>query len=208
MTVIVLRENGHLFVRPFLPSLPPPPIRSLPSTPHHRRIASLPRPSVRRATQSSVRPPGGRNAPLSPAKLRNEVDWMGRARGRVSLLSRSTSKMALSPPLTNSTGTSAGHHYPFGKVLNKSRVSRRSNLLCLSYHCLPCLQIMGTRVGGAAARRRRHRQASVFNLERSGSTAAARAPCIYNFIPWSTASYVLSAYGGGGPKPFAAAAKP
>ena len=193
----------------FGPSFPPPPIRSLPSTPQENCLPpSSVRLSVRRATQSSVRPPGGRNAPLSPAKLRNEVDWMGRARGRVSLLSRSTSKMALSPPLTNSTGTSAGHHYPFGKVLNKSRVSRRSNLLCLSYHCLPCLQIMGTRVGGAAARRRRHRQASVFNLERSWSNAAARAPCIYNFIPWSTASYVLSAYGGGGPKPFAAAAKP
>ena len=66
--------------------------------------------------------------------------------GRVSLLSRSTSKMALSPPSTHGLNRNLGrgHHYPFGKVLNESRVPRRSNMFCLSYHCLLCLQIMRT----------------------------------------------------------------
>ena len=174
---------------------------------HHRRIASLPRPSVRpsasvrRATQSSVRPPGGRNAPLSPAKLRNEVDWMG----RVSLLSRPTSKMALSPPLTNSTGTSAATIIiHLVKFLTNPVFLVGATYLSYQYHCLLCLQIMGTIA--RVVRQRRGRQAAVFNPEPSWSSASARAPCIYNFIPWPTASYILSADGSGGPKPFAAAA--
>ena len=175
---------------------------------HRRRIAfPLPRrPSARRATQSSVRPPGVRNAPLSPANLRNEVDWMG----RVSLLSRSTSKMALSPPSTHGLNRNLGrgHHYPFGKVLNESHActsSKQHVLFELSLPALPSNYENHCPSGPAA---RGGRRAAVFNPERSWSTASARAPCIYNFIPWSTASYVLSADGGGGTKPFAAAASP
>ena len=201
MTVIVLRENGHLFVRPF-----PPSSNSLVAvdTAGELPSPSLVRPSVGQHNHPSSLRAGVRNAALSPANLRNEVDWMG----RFSLLSRSTAKMALSPPSTHGLNRNLGrgHHYPFGKVLNESHActsSKQHVLFELSLPALPSNYENHCPSGPAA---RGGRRAAVFNPERSWSTASARAPCIYNFIPWSTASYVLSADVGGGTKPFAAAA--
>ena len=71
--------------------------------------------------------------------------WTGWA-AFLSFLGRRLKWHSRLPPLTDSTGTSAAaiiiHLVKF--LTNPMRVPRRSNMFCLSYHCLLCLQIMRT----------------------------------------------------------------